>query len=1195
MSLGEQSTPSLSPSPSRSPSPVSPVQPDHFYSPDTDAHTLPPSPDSLGRSWLSPDDDPLATKGIPVFKPTMEEFSDFEMYMSRVECWGMRSGIVKIVPPAEWSKALPSVCAQLSDISIKSPIEQHMLGRSGLYRQQNIEKRKAISVREWAELCAKEDYRAPALDEVGLKAAGERGLDGRRRNKRRVDTTKEEIETVNVVVKGEAEDEPGLDAAPTPMPAPEVVASPDADADGDNNNDGADEENATVPAARKRRVQTRADRDAALAKRAALDATFMETFDPATAWLPRDMKPTDYTPAFCATLERRYWRNCGLGRPPWYGADTAGSLFTDATEAWNVSCLPSALARLLPASSNGLPGVNMPYLYFGMWRATFAWHVEDMDLFSINYIHFGAPKFWYAVPQARAVQLENTLRSFFPSDVAQCRQFLRHKSFLASPTLLAQSSCKPNTLVQHAGEFVVTYPRGYHAGFNLGFNCAESVNFALDSWLDIGRKAQVCGCIGDSVRIDVDALLLEREEERREASKPRSSRSRKSEGGTDAKPSSARKRKFDGTGLSKSKKPKIKVEAIDDCLDPSSSASIKQKIMLKVPKDLGPFPCCLCVSREQVGLLRVHDPPGAWAGCHNYTPRDAAGCETWHAHEACAMIVPETWVDEVFDGAGNAEKVVFGVDAIVRDRWTLKCTSCQKSRAKAHGAPIQCTKGKCPKAFHVSCARESGQEDRVLFTKLREVEKEVVLNDLRTLTPLEPSDEPTADDGTSVASNPLSIDPSLLTTSTEKLPDVAAAPPPARLRFSPQPNVIKTIKKIEYELLCAQHNPAVAATKRANKLDRVRNDLLALSPMSRIKLRVSAGVFEVSLIAVNEERNTVEVIWDDGIKREFKWSSLVWGKTEGQAVGQKPSVAAPPRDPHPMNNVRATGQASSSTPTPDVQAARQPTFSSGTGKAASGHPTQPYLPYPYNAACGQFQYGSGTYSYYSHPPIQPVANSSTIPYGHISSSPYGIVGSTPYGTQALYPYYSYPSGTATPPLGTYIPSHQQVYAPSTYSTFSLTGAKPHVSPFSQAFQQTLASSVASLPPRVGLPGTTPALSSIQSSRSGQIAPYAQSCSSTQILSAPPSETSSTSPSPMSNGVAPVESPGINPLTPQSEASPTTPNEGGSALSPDVLQAVEELQALSALEPTQLQEVLNARPALREAVKILLAHQAMQNS
>lgn len=39
-----------------------------------------------------------------------------------------------------------------------------------------------------------------------------------------------------------------------------------------------------------------------------------------------------------------------------------------------------------------------------------AWHVEVMSLFSINYIHFGAPKFRYAIPQGNAVQTENTLR-----------------------------------------------------------------------------------------------------------------------------------------------------------------------------------------------------------------------------------------------------------------------------------------------------------------------------------------------------------------------------------------------------------------------------------------------------------------------------------------------------------------------------------------------------------------------------------------------------------------------------------------------------------------------------------------------------------------------------------------------------------------------------------------------------------------
>ncbi|KAH8114002.1 hypothetical protein DFH11DRAFT_1595312, partial [Phellopilus nigrolimitatus] len=71
--------------------------------------------------------------------------------------------------------------------------------------------------------------------------------------------------------------------------------------------------------------------------------------------------------------------------------------------------------------------------------------------------------------------------------------------------------------------------------------------------------------------------------------------------------------------------------------------------------------------------------------------------------------------DEIGQAVERMEKVVFGVDAIVKDRWALKCTAYQKSRAKSHGAPNQCTKGKCPKTSPVSCARGGGVEARIHF------------------------------------------------------------------------------------------------------------------------------------------------------------------------------------------------------------------------------------------------------------------------------------------------------------------------------------------------------------------------------------------------------------------------------------------------------------------------------------------------
>lgn len=53
-----------------------------------------------------------------------------------------------------------------------------------------------------------------------------------------------------------------------------------------------------------------------------------------------------------------------------YGADGSGSLFDESVKDWNVAALDDLLMRVNPHMP--MPGVNTPYLYFGMWRATCA-------------------------------------------------------------------------------------------------------------------------------------------------------------------------------------------------------------------------------------------------------------------------------------------------------------------------------------------------------------------------------------------------------------------------------------------------------------------------------------------------------------------------------------------------------------------------------------------------------------------------------------------------------------------------------------------------------------------------------------------------------------------------------------------------------------------------------------------------------
>ena len=212
------------------------------------------------------------------------------------------------------------------------------------------------------------------------------------------------------------------------------------------------------------------------------------------------------------SAEKEFWKSFARyeENPPVYGADILGSVgFDDQACEWNWDNLDCALR------SAGLVvgGVTRPMLYFGSPHAMFVLHTEDVELYSINFLHAGSPKFWYGISPEHRSKVQQLARQLFSGDHQRCAEFLRHKKYLITPSRLKASGIPVVRTMHSAGEIMVTFPGAFHFGFNTGFNIAESQNFlpsnpaSIQEWLDHAAKyGRCCKCRPGAVDIDTDFL-----------------------------------------------------------------------------------------------------------------------------------------------------------------------------------------------------------------------------------------------------------------------------------------------------------------------------------------------------------------------------------------------------------------------------------------------------------------------------------------------------------------------------------------------------------------------------------------------------------------------------------------------------------------------------------------------------------------
>uniref|UniRef100_A0A1B0A227 JmjC domain-containing protein n=1 Tax=Glossina pallidipes TaxID=7398 RepID=A0A1B0A227_GLOPL len=69
------------------------------------------------------------------------------------------------------------------------------------------------------------------------------------------------------------------------------------------------------------------------------------------------------------------------------------------------------------------------------------------------------------------------------------------------------SQISRSVIFQEAGDIMITFPFGYHACFNHGFNCAETTYFAMERWIEYGKHASQYTRSDNVVKISMDTLV----------------------------------------------------------------------------------------------------------------------------------------------------------------------------------------------------------------------------------------------------------------------------------------------------------------------------------------------------------------------------------------------------------------------------------------------------------------------------------------------------------------------------------------------------------------------------------------------------------------------------------------------------------------------------------------------------------------
>merc|ERR1719410_3340548 len=163
-----------------------------------------------------------------------------------------------------------------------------------------------------------------------------------------------------------------------------------------------------------------------------------------------------------------------------YGFPIRNSQFS--SHPWNLKQLTDNPRSVLRAMGKVM-GVTQPTLHVGMLFTTGCWYRDPHGLPWVEFLHTGAPKIWYGIPDDHSLAFYTAMKQLVPSFCKNRKIWLPSDTTMVSPNYLVKHGVSVCRAVQQPGQFVVVFPKSYTSSICTGYCVSESVYYAPTSWL----------------------------------------------------------------------------------------------------------------------------------------------------------------------------------------------------------------------------------------------------------------------------------------------------------------------------------------------------------------------------------------------------------------------------------------------------------------------------------------------------------------------------------------------------------------------------------------------------------------------------------------------------------------------------------------------------------------------------------------